>query len=263
MLWVHKNYAVTKTRSGLLLSFVPFFPRVFFCSGCFVLCKTSVDFFAYCYFLAFWLCLFVRVGAFDAPRMLVCPCLLIMSINTRFSPLPPVFFLLVIIFFTTLKIVSVLAVLLLCFLPCCFGRAVVFLLLFTLFVLLFNSKMHCFGYCVFLLCHECCFCCLFCPVCGVAFFSWFPSVVIRVQQCPPCVLLCPPSPTLCFPPLHNTHMHPSNPCGRTYTLFAHTHMVMSVLVLVRVFAWLLAALCVPVWLRLRLLVGLHLFFVFI
>ena len=123
------------------------------------------------------------------------------------------------------------------------------------------------GHCVFLLCYElcyeCCFCCLFGSVCGVAFFSWCPFVFMCVKQCPPCALPCPASPTFRFPPFHNTHMHPSNPCGHTCTLFAHTHMVMYVLMFVLVFVCLLSELCARVFLCLRLLVCLCLCFAFV
>ena len=194
--------------------------------------------------------------------MLLCLCLWVTHINSRFSPLPPVFFLFVIIFLRHWKLFSVLAVLLLCFLLCCFGGAVVFFLLFVLFFLLLKLKNTLVGYCVFLLRYECCFCCLLGPVCGVAFFSWCPSVVMSVQQCPPCVLPCPTSPTFRFPPFHNTHMHPSNPCARPCTLFTRSHMVMPVLVFVLVFVCLLCALCVCACLCVRLLVCLCLCFVF-
>ena len=126
-----------------------------------------------------------------------------------------------------------------------------FLALFARFVCFFWSPFALNAlnyYCTFLLHCYCRFCCHFGPVAGVAFFSLCPPVIMHAKQCLPCALPYPASPIFRFPPFPNTHMHPSNACGRTDTLFTHTHMVMSVLVLMRVFAWLLAALCVPVWL---------------
>ena len=257
---------MVKTGTGLLLLLFPFFPRVFCCCGCFVSDKTSVVFFAYCCSLPFWLCLFARGRAFLAVTMLLCLCLWLANTKKWFSPFPVVFFLLTLIFFTTLKVVFCSCRFVVVFLAVLFRSCCYFFLLFILFVLLLKLKNILFGYCVFLLRYGCCFCYLFGPVFGVAFFSWCPSVVMRVKQCPPFALPCPASPTFRFPPFHNTHMYPSNPCVRTCTLFALTHMVMSVLVFVLVFVCLVLALCARVCLCLRLLVRLlvclHLCFAF-
>ena len=166
-------------------------------------------------------------------------------------------------FFTTIELFSDLAFLLLCFLLRWPGR---FLELFARFVYFFLppftlNAIH--YHCAFLLRCYCRFCCRAGPVGRVAFFSWRPSVVIRVQQCPPCVLSCPVLSTFFFLLFKNTRTHPINPHAPTENLFTSTNMIMSVVVFVRVFAWLLATLRVSVWLWLRLLVGLHLFFVFI
>ena len=92
-------------RTDLFLSCSTLFPCVFSPSIYFVSVKMLLLFFCCCCLLTFWLCLFVRAGAFFAPRMLLCLCLWLTSTITWFSPFPPVFFLLFIVFFTTLKVV--------------------------------------------------------------------------------------------------------------------------------------------------------------
>ena len=76
------------------------------------------------------------------------------------------------------------------------------------------------------------------------------------KNAPPFLLLCLcfASPTFRCVRLHNTHTHPFDPFVWLCTLFTSTHTVMSVLAFACVFALLLAALCVPVWLRLSLIV---------
>ena len=219
-------------------------------------------FFCCCCFLLFWLCLFAYIGAFAAPWMVLCLCLWLTSINTRFSPFLSVLFLLVVFFLRHSKLSSVLAVLLLCFLLCCFGRAVVVFSFFVLIFLLLKLNSALPRPCLFLLPWECCFCRLCGHVEGVAFFSLCPPVIMHVKQCLPCALPHPASPSFRFPVFHNNHMHPSNPCGHTCTLFARAHMIMPVLVFVLVFVCLLRALCVCTYLFLSLLVCLCLCFVF-
>ena len=166
-------------------------------------------------------------------------------------------------FFARFTALLVIAALLLCFLLCWFGR---FPAVCARFVCLFLSPFELkaiIGYCAFsLLCYSC-FCCLFGLLLVLLFVFWCPSVVMRVQQCPPCVLPCLTSPNFCFPLFHSTHTHPSNPCVYTCTLFASAHSVMSVLVFFCVFVCLLCLLCVCACLCLRLLTCLCLRFVFV
>ena len=68
----HKNCVVLKNRPSLLFPSCPLFLCVFCCFACFAKCKSSVTFFACCFLLTFGLCLFVRLGAFPAPIMLLC-----------------------------------------------------------------------------------------------------------------------------------------------------------------------------------------------
>ena len=165
-------------------------------------------------------------------------------------------------FFAVFQLFPCLAVLLCCFLLCCFGRFLASFARFVYLVLLpFNLKVMRY-HCAFLLRCYCRFCCLLGPAGDVAFFSCFPSVVMRVQQCPPCALPCPAFPTHRFPPFQNTYMLPSKPCAYTCTPFGRAHMVMSVLAFVRVFVRLLRVLCVLSCLCLRLLVCLYVCFVF-
>ena len=172
MLWLHKKNVVAKTRAGFLLLFVPFFPRVFCCCGCFASCKTSVVFFMQCCFLEFWLCSFTCGRAFLGDEMSLCLCLWLANTKTWFSPSPAVFFFLVLIFFATIELFSDLAFLLLCFLLRWPGR---FLELFARFVYFFLPPftLNAIRYhCAFLLRCYCRFCCRAGPVGRVSFFSW-------------------------------------------------------------------------------------------
>ena len=174
-----------------------------------------------------------------------------------------VFLVFFLFFFARFTPLLVIAALLLCFLLCWFGR---FPAVCARFVCLFLSPFDLkaiIGYCAFsLLCYSC-FCCLFGLLLVLLFVFWCPSVTMRVQQCPPCVLPCLTSPTCCFPLFHTTNTHPSDPCVYTYTLLVSAHAVMSVIVFFPVFACLLLLLCVCACLCLRLLVCLCLFFVFV
>ena len=154
------------------------------------------------------------------------------------------------------------AALLLCFLLCWFGRLLAFFARFVcLFLFPFAVKtMNC--HCVFLLRYWDCFCCLFGLLVVLLFCSWCPSVAMRVQQCPPCVLTCLTLRTFCFPLLHTSDTHPSEPCVCTCILSVSAHAVMPVLGFFPVFASLLLALYVRACLCLRLQVCLCLFFVF-
>ena len=186
------------------------------------------------------------------------------NINTRLSPFLSVLFVLVIFFLRYSKLFSVLAVLLLCFLMCCFGRVVVFVFCFLLCSFCSLSLIMCYFVTVYFCCAVNVVFVVFLGLLWVLLFSLCPPpVIMYAKQWLPCALPYPASPTFRFPPFHNTHMHPSNPCGRTCTLFAHTHMVMPVLVFVLVFVCLLLTLCLCVCLYLRLLLCLCLCFVFI
>ena len=257
-----KNCAGCKNRSGLLFLFVPFFPSVFCCCGCFASCKTSVAFFVWCCFLAFWLCSFARGRAFLGAGMSLCLCLWLANTKAWFSPFPTVFFLLALIFFCYNWIVvwsCFFAVVFLAPLAWPFSGAVCSFRLLLLVPLCTkcNKLVLCFFAALLLS-----FLMSFWAVAGVAFFSLCPPVIMHAKQCLPCALPYPASPTIRFPPFPNTHMHPSNTCGCTCTLFTHAHMVISVLVCVLVFVCLLRALCVCACLCLGLLVCLCLCFAF-
>ena len=92
-LWSRKNYALFVNSTGLLLLLCLFFFCAFCCFTCFVWYKSSVVFFACCCLWQFWLCLFVRFGAFPAPISPSCLSLLLAIIILWVLPFCPVFFL--------------------------------------------------------------------------------------------------------------------------------------------------------------------------
>ena len=140
-----KNYALFVNSTGFLLPLCLFFFCAFCCSTCFVSCKSSVAFFVCCYSLPFWLCLFVRVGAFPAPNYADVFGLTASkhySLNLAF---PPLFFLFV-LFFSATKVFSCSCSFVVGFLVG-FSRSCYPLFFYFLFCLFcpFSSKIHCFG----------------------------------------------------------------------------------------------------------------------
>ena len=97
-----KNYAESKSRSGLLFPCFPSSPRVFYTRIYFFTGESSAVFFCRCYFCLFLLCFFVLFAAFAALIMPVCWCLLLASAIPWPSPFPPVFFLSFNIFFNNI-----------------------------------------------------------------------------------------------------------------------------------------------------------------
>ena len=112
-----KNYTVATNQSGLLFPCFPSSPRVFCVRIYFFTGENSdVFFFACCFWLTF------GFGPFPAEIMLLCLRLLLESIIPWFSP-SPLYFSCPFIFFYNINLFTGFAVLLLCFLLCCFGRA--------------------------------------------------------------------------------------------------------------------------------------------
>ena len=105
-------------------------------------------------------------------------------------------FLLVLIFFAVFQLFPCLAVLLCCFLLCCFGRFLTSFARFVYLVLLpFNLKVMRY-HCAFLLRCYCRFCCLLGPAGGVAFSPVSPPLSCVYSNAPPVPFRAPPSPLI-------------------------------------------------------------------
>ena len=235
-----------------------------------VCCSRSGCIFSCVFFLYIWLCLWhfacVCLSGdrdFFVPRVCFWLCLWLTSIYDWLSTIPSVFFLFVPV--VLWHLICWLSMSYCCCISCCVVSVVLTasLHLFGLIVSLYELHMHCLGSCIVVVVFLGCFCCVLGAVGGVAFFSWWHSVVMRVSQCLLCALLCLNLPTYRFPWFHNTNMHPSNPSVCICTLFTRTHVVLSVFLSVRVFVYLMVVLCVCVWSCLWLLVCLCLCFAFV
>lgn len=118
-----KNYTVATNQSGLLFPCFPSSPRVFCVRIYFFTGENSVVFFCMLFFVGIWAVFVCPVWTSSCCNHAAVLALAASKHNSLVLTFPPVLFLPFYIFFCDINLFTVFAVLMLCFLLCCFGRA--------------------------------------------------------------------------------------------------------------------------------------------